>query len=156
MASSGMKKFKKGEVVFKQGDSAACMYDVRWGSVGIYLNYKHSGEKQLSVVKTEEFFGEMGLIEGLPRSATAVALENDTQIEVITPDTFEVYFKDKPAKVLMIMQHMSQRLRALTGEYLDACRAVAEIEETAESGAEKSEWFKKNYQKFANDYKAGR
>lgn len=28
--------YKKGQVIFKEGDKADCMYDIRWGSVGIY------------------------------------------------------------------------------------------------------------------------
>ena len=35
--------YKKGQVIFKEGDKADCMYDIRWGSVGIYANY---GTKQ--------------------------------------------------------------------------------------------------------------
>ena len=33
------KTFKKGEVIFKQGDLSDCMYDILWGEVGIYANY---------------------------------------------------------------------------------------------------------------------
>lgn len=65
------------------------------------------------------------MIEGSPRSVTAVALEKDTRLRVITPETFDSYFKDSPAKILMIMQGMSSLLRELTKEYMDICRRVA-------------------------------
>ena len=94
------KTFKKGEVIFKQGDLSDCMYDILWGKVGIYANYGTPEEKLLTTLETERFFGEMGMIEGRLRSATAVALEKDTRLRVITPETFNDYFRERPAKVL--------------------------------------------------------
>ena len=68
------KTFKKGEIIFKQGDLSDCMYDILWGQVGIYADYGTPEEKLLTTLETERFFGEMGMIEGRLRSATAVAL----------------------------------------------------------------------------------
>lgn len=119
------KAFKKGGVIFQQGDASDCMYDILWGKVGIYVNYGTPEEKLLTTLETEQFFGEMGMIEGLPRSATAVALTSDTKVRVITPESFQTYFQERPAKVLLIMQNMSRRIRELTVDYLEACRTVA-------------------------------
>ena len=58
------KTFKKGEVIFKQGDLSDCMYDILWGEVGIYADYGTPEEKLLTTLETERFFGEMGMIEG--------------------------------------------------------------------------------------------
>ena len=146
------KTFKKGEVIFKQGELSDCMYDIFWGEVGIYANYGTPEEKLLTTLKTEQFFGEMGMIEGRLRSATAVALEKDTRVKVITPETFNAYFQESPAKVLLIMQNMSCRIRELTRDYLEACRAVAEAVETEKTGKEKSSWFKEKVRKLTDDY----
>lgn len=127
---------QKGEIIFRQGDTSNCMYDVFWGKVGIYANYGTPEEKLLTTLETEQFFGEMGMIEGLPRSATAVALTRDTEVRVITPESFQSYFQKSPTKVLLIMQNMSRRLRELTGEYLEACRTVAKSAEAERAGAE--------------------
>lgn len=127
---------QKGEIIFRQGDASNCMYDVFWGKVGIYANYGTPEEKLLTTLVTEQFFGEMGMIEGLPRSATAVALTSDTKVLVITPESFQTYFQERPAKVLLIIQNMSRRLRELTGEYLEACRTVAKSAEAEKTGAE--------------------
>ena len=143
---------KKGEVIFKQGDLSDCMYDILWGKVGIYANYGTPEEKLLTTLETERFFGEMGMIEGRLRSATAVALEKDTRLKVITPESFDAYFKESPAKVLLIMQNMSHRIRELTRDYLEACRAVAEAVETEKTGKEKSSWFKEKVRKLMDDY----
>ena len=100
------KAFKKGGVIFKQGDASDCMYDILWGKVGIYVNYGTPEEKLLTTLETEQFFGEMGMIEGVPRSATAVALTSDTKVRIITPETFQELFKERPARVLMILRYM--------------------------------------------------
>lgn len=155
ISKNGQKQFGKGEVIFRQGEESLCMFDILSGSVGIYADYGTEKEKLLTTLSAGEFFGEMGMIEGQLRSASAVAAEDGTQLEVITPEGFAAYFEDKPAKVLLIMRHMSQRIRDLTGNYLDACRAVTEVEETAASGKEKSGWFKAHVKKFVDDYNEG-
>ena len=143
--------YKKGQVIFKEGDKADCMYDIRWGSVGIYANYGTPQEKLLTKLSAEEFLGEMGLIDGEPRSATAVALEKDTRVAVINGECFGAYLQERPTKVLVIMQHMSHRLRNLTKDYMEACKTVAEAVEAEENGNEKSEGLQKQMKKL-NDY----
>ena len=144
--------YKKGQVIFREGDNADCMYDIRWGSVGIYANYGTKEEKLLTKLSTEEFFGEMGLIDREPRSATAVALEKDTRVEVINGECFGAFLQESPTKVLVIMQHMSHRLRNLTGEYMDVCKTVVEAVETEKKGSEKSEGLLKKMKKFKDLY----
>ena len=106
----------------------------------------------LTELKAEDLFGEMGMIEGYPRSATAVALEDGTRIEVITAENFGTYFHAKPAKVLMIMQQMSQRIRGLTKDYLEACRAITETVESEHISEEKRSGLKAAFKKFMDDY----
>ena len=144
--------FKKNEVIFKEGDMANCMYDIHFGSVGIFAGYGTENEKKLTELKADDFFGEMGMIEGYPRSATAVALEDDTKVEVITAENFGLYFHQKPAKVLMIMQHMSQRIRSLTNDYLEACRAISETVESENIAEEKRGGLKSKLKRFLDDY----
>ena len=65
---------KRTEIIFNEGDKSDRMYDIRHGRVGIYANYGTKEEKLLTELTKDQFFGEMGIIEGYPRSATAVAL----------------------------------------------------------------------------------
>ena len=65
--------FNKDEIVFHQGDFAEGMFDIIAGSIGVFVGYGTDNEKQLTVLKSGDFLGEMGLIENYPRSATAVA-----------------------------------------------------------------------------------
>lgn len=111
-----VKSFKKKEIIFEQGAYESFMYDIRWGRVGIYENYGKKDQRLLRELDADDIFGEMGLVEARPRSATAVSLEKGTQCVLITADDFSAYFKDKPAKIISIMQRMSQRIRDLSDE----------------------------------------
>ncbi|MBQ2829842.1 MAG: cyclic nucleotide-binding domain-containing protein [Oscillospiraceae bacterium] len=146
--------YKKGEIIFSQGDEAKCMYDVHWGSVGIYANYGTKQEKLLKRLVGNEYFGEMGLVDNAPRSATAVALENDTMLEVITGETLSTYIKERPAKVLAIMQNMSVRVRELTRDYMNACKAISEAIDLEDSGGEKSEELQSKLKRYNDIYRS--
>ena len=152
---SNIRKMKKGEVIFKEGENQMWMYALLKGSVGIYANYGTDAEKLLVELKAEDkaYFGEMGLIDAAPRSATAVVLE-DAYVNIISKENFAEFFRERPADILAMMQNMSKRIRGLTADYLDACRAVAEAVEAEKSGKGKSNWFKNKVSKFIEDYNA--
>lgn len=145
------RKFGKKEVIFKAGDWEMWMYDILDGLVGIYADYGTPDQKLLAELRTEEFFGEMGIVEAMPRSATAVALE-PTRVQVITSKDLGDYFKERPARVLQIMEQLSKRLRRLTEDYTEACRTIAELE--TNGVPEKPEgWLSANMKKFAGIYR---
>lgn len=113
--------YKKNEVIFRQGDYATEMYDILEGSVGVYVGYGSEDENQLTVLKQGCFLGEMGLIENYPRSATAVAMEDGTRLQVIDDAEFSEYFKSQPERLLEIMRQISANLRDRTEDYKAAC-----------------------------------
>ena len=136
------KTFKSGEVIFQEKTYESCMYELLEGTVGIYTHYGQQDEKILTELKAENgaYFGEMGLVESLPRSATAVALE-DVRVNVITGADFGAFFTENPERVYAIMTQMGGRIRELTRDYLEVCRAASEMMETMGNGKEKSGWF---------------
>ena len=83
--------FNKGEIIFKQGQFATTMYDICAGTVGIYAAYGTAEEKKLAELGEGEIFGEMGLIECYPRSATAVALKDGTLVQEINAQEFSEF-----------------------------------------------------------------
>ena len=123
---SKIKTFDKGTVIFKQGDVELKMYDIISGKVGIYANYKKKDEKLLAEMLPGSFFGEMGLIDMLPRSATAVALE-DSETRVIDQNEVQQYLEENPEKAMIIIKTLSKRLRGLTLDYMDACSTIAKV-----------------------------
>ena len=117
---------KKGTVICNEGDLVQCMYDIHWGRVGIFTNFGTSMEVQLSTLTANEFFGEMGLVDNAPRSATAVALDDDTTVETIYADDLADLFQKNPPKVDMILRDLSSKLRSLTMKYAQVCEQIAE------------------------------
>ncbi len=122
-----IKTFKKGEVLFHAGDAGDCLYDVYTGTVGVYSKYGTPGEKLLKKYFPDDYFGEMGLIDHAARSATAVALENGTTVALVDEAGFGEFFEKNPARVLMVMQHLSANLRRRTNEYVNTCREIREL-----------------------------
>lgn len=127
------KTFSKDELIFAELSFDDCMYDIVSGTVGIYANYLSVKEKLLVTLEDGDTFGELGMIEKRPRSATAVALE-DTTVNIISYEDFNEYFKDKPEKVKNILKNTSHRMRILTKDYIDVCSAISEYVDCKENG----------------------
>ena len=144
--------FKKGDVIFRQGDYSEVMYDIAKGKVGVFADYETETVQQLAELKAGDFLGEMGMIEVYPRSATAVALEDDTTLTEIGEDDLNEFFKDKPEKLLQIMKQMSARLRVVNQKYLNACRVAFENANAEAANAEKSEELKKEMNALYEEY----
>lgn len=119
-------RYAAGNVLFRAGDQADCMYDIYEGSVGIYSEYQTENEKLLTKLYADEVFGEMGILDDMPRSATAVCL-TDCSIMVVKTESFMEYFQKQPMKILQILQQMCIQLRDLTKTYLQACKTLEEL-----------------------------
>ena len=133
-----VREYAHGDIIFSQGDESHCMYEVKRGRVGIYLNYGTKEEKLLSELTEGAAFGEMGMVEGVPRSASAVCLEDRTQVAEITWPLLGKYFKTKPSHVVQIMQQTSDRLRRANERNEEARRAI----EAAVAAAEEQDCIK--------------
>ena len=130
--------FGRDDIIFREGEFALSMYEIESGSVGIYVNYGMENARRLVTLGAGEFFGEMGLAECYPRSATAVAMEADTTVNEIGSDEFSTYFQDQPETVLTIMRALSARLRETNARYLEARQAVHDAIEAESAGKKKS------------------
>lgn len=122
---------EKNSVIFEEGKWEMVMYGIISGKVAIYSAYGTDNEKLLAELEAGRYFGEMGLIEAMPRSATAIATE-DTVLKVITQDNFREYFNDSPDEVLSIMKGLTGRLRELSKQYLDACYTISDYLQSEE------------------------
>ena len=144
--------FKKGDVIFRQGEFSSVMYDIEKGTVGVFADYETEQVQQLAELTAGDFLGEMGMIEVYPRSATAVALEDDTTLSEIGEDELNAYFKDKPEKLLKIMKQISARIREIDEKYLNACRVAFESANAEAENTEKSEQLKKEMEAIYEEY----
>ena len=103
------KNFKKDGIIFHQGSPSDCAFIIGSGSVAIVQETKE-GEKVIGKLKENEIFGEMGLIDGQPRSATARALE-DSVMYVINRNSFDILVQKNPKALLPILKVLTSRLR---------------------------------------------
>ncbi len=144
--------FGKDQVIFREGDNATTMYDILSGKVGIYKNYGAKNEQQIIVMEAGQVFGEMGMIEYYPRSATAVALE-DTVVEELGESEIRDYFKTKPEKLLQLMKVLSQRVRETTQKYMNVCRTINDHEKARlAKNAEEMEKLRMEMEQYASIY----
>lgn len=119
--------YPAGTIIFKEGEEGNCMYDIHFGRVGIYTGYGTPEQKEITILYPNKFFGEMGMIDNEPRSATAVTLDDETTIETIYPEDLTELMKKNPPKVDMILQHLSHRLRNLTRDYTKVCKEICDL-----------------------------
>ncbi len=131
--------YSSGTVLFRQGEAGECMYQVQRGMVGVFDHYGEKDECKLAELMSGEMFGEMSLLDGQPRSATVVVLEENTSITEIREADFTEFITKNPAQGLMLAEQMSRRLRKTTQKYVEACRTIYETVEAEKTGAPKSE-----------------
>ena len=101
-------KFKRGAVIFKEGEPANVMYVVLSGVVDLQLN-----GITVNQVSEDQIFGEMALIDDNPRSATAIALV-DCTVAAIDQKRFEYIIQQTPNFASQVMGVMADRLRKVT------------------------------------------
>jgi CRP/FNR family transcriptional regulator, cyclic AMP receptor protein len=104
-------EFDVGDVIFEEGSTGRELYVVLDGEVEIA---KVDGATKTVIVTLGkgEFFGEMAVIDGSSRSATAIAACAKTRVMRINHARFVYLVSQQPAFALMIMDALSKRLRA--------------------------------------------
>jgi CRP/FNR family transcriptional regulator/CRP/FNR family cyclic AMP-dependent transcriptional regulator len=101
----------KGNVIFYEDDPGTSCYVIVKGRVKIVVNADDGREHILGVLQDGDFFGEMSLIDGQSRSASAVAVE-DVQMVTVQRDEFLKLLRSNPEISLKLLVTLSQRLRA--------------------------------------------
>jgi CRP-like cAMP-binding protein len=101
----------KGNVIFYEDDPGTSCYIILSGKVKIVVNADDGREHILGVLQDGDFFGEMSLIDGQPRSASAIAVE-DVQMVTIQRDQFLELLRSNPDLTLKLLVTLSARLRA--------------------------------------------
>ena len=104
-----VRKHPAGTVLFREGDPGRTMYVIRSGKVNIWKEISDN-DITLAVLGPGEFFGEMAILEGLPRSAGAKVVEDALLIE-LDKDAFGTLVRKNGEIALRLMRRLSSRLR---------------------------------------------
>ncbi len=106
------KEYKKGEVIFRQGDAGDCMFVVQKGEVEA-LAEADGKRLRLRTMGPNEFFGEMALFEQETRTAT-IRVTRPARVLTIDKKNFLSGIHEDPSLAFRIVQTMSHRIRDLT------------------------------------------
>ena len=120
------KSYSRGMFIFKEGKEENCMYILHSGVVSLVSNFRSKEEVKLKEYEAVTFFGEMGIISGEPRAATAIVESGTAVVETVSPEDLQNLIKTCPEKIELIFRHMSYRLRKLNIDFVNACKEITE------------------------------
>lgn len=105
------RQYAMGETIFYEGDRGDMLYIIRSGQVRI-LTYGLDGSETSVIMfgQAGDIFGELAVIDGLPRSATAVALD-DTILLTMSREAFRHHMQRMPQLADNFMRELSRRVR---------------------------------------------
>ena len=107
-----------GDYVVREGDPGRDMYVIQSGRVRISRRLGGE-ERELAVLGKGQFFGEMSLLESLPREADVQALE-ETELLVIGPGDLLLRIRRDPTFAIEMLHALSGRVRGLLGRLDEA------------------------------------
>lgn len=110
MATQGiLRRYVKGEVLFRQGEAGHVMFFIRNGSVRI-TQVVRGKEKDLAILGKGNFFGELSLFTNRPRSATAVVAE-DCELVEVDIDQLDQFLDEQADVAKRMVKVLALRLR---------------------------------------------
>ena len=109
------KTFVKEEIIFQQGERSKYAYIIESGKIGIYKENKYGKRSLIGILKKSDLFGEMGLIDKYPRSATAIAMEK-SRLTLVDESRFSFLCEHNPKFIVTLIKTLSSRLRDTLGQ----------------------------------------
>ena len=108
-----IRHFPKNTFVILDGDHSDSLYIILEGKIKVFLSDDTGKEVILNYQGPGEYFGEMSLLDELPRSASVVTLKS-SKIAVLSKQDFMHCIVEHPNIAMSIIKHLSIRLRTLT------------------------------------------
>ena len=106
-----LQRYGKSEIIFEQGSTGSEMYLIHRGKVLLSVRQDETQEVPLAILNPGDFFGEMALVDDSRRSATASAVEDDTELIVMDRSRFLFMVRQQPEFALSLMHTLCRRLR---------------------------------------------
>ncbi len=111
------KEYYRGETIICEGDLSVCAYIMESGRAEVLKNLPNGKHQVVGILAENDIFGELGLIDGFPRSASVKALET-CQVSILTQQAFNSLARHNPQALMPVLKIMANRLRQ-TLEILD-------------------------------------
>ena len=103
---------KADSLIFRDGSSSNEIYMILNGRVKIWKRTKRGDETVLGILHEGDFFGELEVIDGLPRSASATALD-ETTLAVLPKAEFDALLSHHPETIRNLLRSLANRLRTI-------------------------------------------
>lgn len=105
--------YRKGQVILHQGDDGNSLFVIVTGRVRVYTISSDGHELTVWIYGEGDFFGEMALLNGEPRSASAKAMQK-TEVLTLHRQAFRSHLLSNPSTAIHVIETLSQRLRTTT------------------------------------------
>ncbi len=116
--------FKKGSLIMEEGSRGSEAYLITSGKVRVF-RMKDGVKVPLAVLGRNQIFGEMGMLDDRPRSASVEALE-DTEAVVVGPDEFASLSSSDPELFMFILKTIFERLRSANQKIMELSVSLPE------------------------------
>ena len=111
LASQGrLRRYRAGAVIFREGGPGDSLHIIIDGGVRIAVSSPSGEEVTVALLGPGEFVGDLALLDGQPRSASAIASQKTTTL-VVTRDRFVRWLSERPKAALGLLETLSQRVR---------------------------------------------
>jgi CRP-like cAMP-binding protein len=104
------RRFRRGQTIFARDDPGESLFIIEEGSVRIHLPSPEGADLTLAVLGPGDFFGDMALLDGGPRSASATALE-ETETLILDRGDFTAVLESRPQSAMAVLVAVARRLR---------------------------------------------
>jgi CRP/FNR family cyclic AMP-dependent transcriptional regulator len=118
IARARRRVFKKGHLVFREGDEARSLFVILEGLVKVYVGSDDGDEMVLATLRPPDVFGEIAVVDGRPRSASAQTLDATTVLE-LERDAFLELVGASPSMTEALLTSLGDVLRRLTEQASD-------------------------------------
>jgi CRP/FNR family transcriptional regulator, cyclic AMP receptor protein len=105
---------RAGQILFREGDESRCVYAVVSGRINLFITTPAGRDVMLGSKVPGQAFGELSVIDGGPRSATAVVME-PTTIAQLSGDEFLDQLARAPHLSIALLRELAEHLRVSNG-----------------------------------------
>jgi CRP-like cAMP-binding protein len=120
-----------GKVIFEEGDVGTEMYVIQSGTVELMKRTRRGDGKNVATLEKGDFFGEMSILEDVPRTATARA-RTDCELIRINQSTFDEMLRHNTEIAVRMLRKLSRRLRETTKLLEETTGMAPSLDEASE------------------------
>ncbi len=110
--------YPKNTILFMEGDDSSQLFIIETGKVKVFVTSEDGKQVILNFMGPGEYFGELALIDGKPRSASVMTVA-DTTVVAVSRKKFQQFIADHPDYALEMMEQLVHRIRELTDSVKD-------------------------------------